>query len=170
MTSLNKLTEWRRDVELIHCRETRRADLPSCHPETEHALCTNTVIFPLILGLYFCCNAKENRKNVSQLIHLEFLTLRGLIAHNLRVHFLNIYLSREGIAEHAPPAPLKHFAFRHYGDALCSCSIPQVITVQPCWTLLGFSCLARLLIVVEGQESIWHFRYPQRVFLAGSQI
>lgn len=64
---------------------------------------------------------KTEKKNVSQLIHLEFLTLSGLIAHNFRVHFLNIYLSRESIAEHAPPAPLKHFAFRHYGDALWRC-------------------------------------------------
>lgn len=33
MTSLNKLTEWRRDVELIHCRETGRADLHKINAE-----------------------------------------------------------------------------------------------------------------------------------------
>lgn len=66
MASPNKLTECRRDVELIHCSETGRADLhkisAKLSPKAEHALCTNTVIFPLILGLYLCCNAKENRK------------------------------------------------------------------------------------------------------------
>lgn len=156
--------------------------MPSCHPKTDHALCTNTVTFPLVLGLYFCCNAKENRKKkkkVSQLIHLEFLTLRGLIAHNFRVHFLNIYLSREGIAEHAPPAPLKHFAFRHYGDALWRCimEMPYAAAVfhrwlqrSPAGRCWGLAALPGLLIAVEGQESICHFRYPQRVFLAGSQI
>lgn len=40
-----------------------------------------------------------------------------------------------------------------------------MIALQPCWTLLGFIRLAPLLILVEGQERVCHFRYLQRVFL-----
>lgn len=91
--------------------------MPSRPPKTERALRANTVIFrhTLIPGLYFCFNAKESRKsqnNMSLWIQLWSSWLCwGLswcfISHNLWVHFLNLYLSREDSAEHAPPAAFK---------------------------------------------------------------
>lgn len=155
--------------------------MPSCPLKTDHALWIYSVIFQhmLILGLYFCCNAKESRKsqnNVSQWIHLWSSWLAGVW---LDSEFFKLLFIQGKFAEYAPPAPFKQpsashsysYTFRHFGDASCSHSIPQV-TEQLCWNCLGLAAVpsGTLMIVVEGQETICHLWYPPRIFPAGSQI
>lgn len=152
--------------------------MPSCHPKTDHALCTNTVIFPLILGLYFCCNAKENRKKKKKCEP---------------VNTFRVPDSEWLDSSQFPSTFFKHlFIQGRYCWACPACSI-EALCIQALWRCImempyaaavfhrwlqcspagrcwGLAALPGLLIAVEGQESICHFRYPQRVFLAGSQI
>lgn len=65
------------------------------------------------------------------------------------MNFLNLYLSGEGLLSMPrllllsnPPAPHAYsYTFRHFGDASCSCSIPQVITEQPGWSCWGLAAV-----------------------------
>lgn len=153
--------------------------MPSCPLKTEHALLTNAAIFKhmLIFGLYFR-NAKERRKSQCEPmnIFIEFQTVLGfdLIVYILQFmseFFKPLFIQgrfAEGLLLLSNP-PASH-----------SCSYTFTLEMQLQYSsgnnravlleLLVFSCLAQLMIVAEGQESICHLWHLLKIFLAGSKI
>lgn len=149
--------------------------MPSCHPKTDHALCTNTVIFPLVLGLYFCCNAKENRKKKKREPVNTFRVPDSawLDGSQFPSTFFKHLFIQGRYCWACPACSIEALCIQalwrcimemHYGDASCSCSIPQVITAQPRWTLLGFSCLARVADCCWGTGERLSFPIPTKSF------
>lgn len=118
--------------------------MPSCHPKTEHALCSNTVIFRLPLGLYFSCNATQNRQSVSQWTHLRISWPCDLDLVWIWIFpiFITVWYGWERLSRTLRP------------------QVPQVMTAPACC-----SRLAPWLMVVEGQKSICHFWYPLKKFI-----
>lgn len=70
-------------------KETRRADLHKINaklsPNDSSCTCANTVFSRLILGLYFYCNAKGNRK--CEPVNPFMLTVRVFMIHNFGEDF-----------------------------------------------------------------------------------